>query len=338
MDFRGSDNLVSVVIPTYNRAAKVVEAVRSVLGQEQVDIEVIVIDDGSTDHTRQLIEPFLDRIRYVHKENGGVSSARNRGIREATGKWVAFLDSDDVWQPGKLRRQLECAAATDAKVCFCRSSDESGEVLDDLHRMTPSLAPGSSVHHPAGDCRLFLYPRHPFLQSMLVRRDALDSVGGFDGTLRVAEDTRLIYQLVLAFGHTVVNEPLVTICRDREEHGLSDSPDPETASLRYVCYTRVQSEVYWRLLALDPGAAKVVRANLWYFGSRLAEIRCALGQKEAARRTAWAALDVRAGARNIVRNLLILFFYQTARRRFVRKWGAAETPPPPAAEPIEQTS
>ena len=338
MDFRGSDNLVSVVIPTYNRAAKVVEAVRSVLGQEQVDLEVIVIDDGSTDTTAQALGPWLDRIRYIRKENGGVSSARNRGIREATGKWVAFLDSDDVWQPGKLRRQLECAAATGAKLCFCRSSDERGELLDDLHLMTPSLAPGSSVHHPPGDCRLFLYPRHPFLQSMLVRRDALDAVGGFDGTLRVAEDTRLIYQLVLAHGHTVVNEPLVTICRDREEHGLSDSPDPETAALRFECYARVQSEVYPRLLALDAAAAKVVRANLWYFSSRLAEIRCALGQKEAARRTAWAALDVRAGARNLVRNLWILCFHETARRRFSRKWGAADSSLPPSAEPIGQTS
>lgn len=329
---------VSVIIPTYNRAAVVPEAVRSVLAQDGVDLEVIVVDDGSTDGTEQVLAPWMDRIRYVRKENGGVSSARNRGVREATGDWIAFLDSDDVWQPGKLRRQLDCAARNGAKVCFCCSIDEDGNPLDDIQLMNPGLAPGSTLHHPARDCRLFMHSRHPFLQSLLVERKALEATGGFDASLRVAEDTRLIYQLVLGHGHSVVNEPLVTICRDREEHGLSDSPDPVSAARRYECYVRVQAEAFWRVLPLDAAAAKVVRGNLWYFASRLAEIRCALGLKKAARRTAWAALDLRAGFKCVVRNLYIILFYQAARRRFVRKWGDPAASPEPAGKPIQQPS
>lgn len=329
---------VSVIIPTYNRAGVVPEAVRSALAQEGVEVEVLVIDDGSSDATEAALAPWMDRIRYIRKENGGVSSARNRGIREATGDWIAFLDSDDRWQPGKLRRQLDCAAKTGAKVCFCCSTDESGDPLDDIQAMNPNLAPGSTARHPAADCRLFMHPRHPFLQSMLVDRSALLATGGFDGTLRVAEDTRLIYQLTLAHGHAVVNEPLVTVCRERETHGLSDSPDPASAARRYDCYVRVQAEALWRVLPLDAAAARVLRGNMWYFASRLAEIRCALDQRGAARRTAWAALDVRAGLKAVLRNLYIILFYQSARRRFLRKWGAPAAAPPPVRDPVGQPS
>lgn len=97
---------VSVVIPTYNSAPLVVEAVRSVLAQTRPAAEVLVVDDGSTDDTADRLAGFGSPVRVIRKENGGVSSARNRGVAEATGDLIAFLDADDVWHPRKLEVQL----------------------------------------------------------------------------------------------------------------------------------------------------------------------------------------------------------------------------------------
>lgn len=96
---------ISVVIPTYNSSPLVVEAVASVLAQTFPAYEVIVVDDGSTDDTAERMAGFSDRVRYIRKENGGVSTARNRGMAEATGDGIAFLDADDVWHPKKLELQ-----------------------------------------------------------------------------------------------------------------------------------------------------------------------------------------------------------------------------------------
>ena len=103
----GGTPKVSVVIPTFNRAPFVGKAVESVLRQTFEDHEIIVVDDGSTDDTRDCLKEFLPRIRYLFQRNAGVSSARNAGIRAAKGEWVAFLDSDDEWLPTKLRVQME---------------------------------------------------------------------------------------------------------------------------------------------------------------------------------------------------------------------------------------
>lgn len=98
--------LVSVVIPTYNRARVLPEAIDSALGQSYPRIEVIVVDDGSTDHTPRVLESYGDRILSIRKENGGVSSARNLALRAAQGRYVAWLDSDDIWLPEKTALQV----------------------------------------------------------------------------------------------------------------------------------------------------------------------------------------------------------------------------------------
>src|SRR5579862_9064675 len=98
---------VSVVIPTYNRADKVGNAIKSVLAQTVHDLEVIVVDDGSSDDTEKVLaKEFGDRVRYYVQANQGASVARNRGIEEARGEWIAFLDSDDTWEVDKLEWQF----------------------------------------------------------------------------------------------------------------------------------------------------------------------------------------------------------------------------------------
>lgn len=311
---------ISVIIPTYNRAFQTPLAVQSVLEQTYAPHEVIVIDDGSTDGTESALAPVMDRIRYVRTGNHGVSAARNRGILEATGEWIAFLDSDDTWHREKLRRQMECIARTGAKVCFCASTDESGEPHDSLGRMDPTLEQDAERFYPPGDCRLFKHAGHPVILSMVVERNALMKSGIFDESLRVAEDTKLIYRLVLEFGYAVVNENLVGICRVRNFPGLTDTMDPASALRRYQCYTRVQAEVYWRLVPIDFNAAECVRRNILYFVSRQAEIACALCQKTLAKYYARAGLSAIGGWKNLARNVFILAAYPVAEKVFAKKW------------------
>lgn len=104
---------LSVIIPTYNRSALVVTAVESVLAQKSNhDIEVIVIDDGSKDDTRAALSPFSERVRYTYQANAGMNAARNAGIRQATGTYIAFLDSDDAWLPFKADLQIDVMEKT----------------------------------------------------------------------------------------------------------------------------------------------------------------------------------------------------------------------------------
>lgn len=99
--------LVSVIIPTWNRCEPLKEAIDSVLRQKEVPYELLVIDDGSQDGTRAMITAEYPEIRYFYFPNAGPAAARNRGIEQAHGEWLAFLDSDDRWQSGKLRAQLD---------------------------------------------------------------------------------------------------------------------------------------------------------------------------------------------------------------------------------------
>jgi glycosyltransferase involved in cell wall biosynthesis len=97
---------ISAVIPAYNRENTVARAIDSALSQEYSASEIIVIDDGSTDQTRKVVETYCKEVRYVYQTNGGVSAARNRGVNEAKCEWIAFLDSDDYWLPQHLRRMV----------------------------------------------------------------------------------------------------------------------------------------------------------------------------------------------------------------------------------------
>jgi teichuronic acid biosynthesis glycosyltransferase TuaG len=98
---------ISVIIPTYNRKEKALRAIKSVLEQDIKKLEVLVIDDGSTDGTSEYLNEQGLPIKVISKENGGVSSARNLGIKSATGNYIAFLDSDDIWLPNKLNKQIK---------------------------------------------------------------------------------------------------------------------------------------------------------------------------------------------------------------------------------------
>ena len=171
---------VSVVIPTYNRRALVIEALQSVFSQTVHDIETIVIDDGSCDGTEQALRAFADRVRYFYKPNGGVSSARNEGIRRATGSLIAFLDSDDLWETNFLEVTVGYLEKNPDAAMVCTG----WRTLPSGHRWPALKAPLLHGH---------LLPR--LLQTRIVRtsavvarKTALLNAGLFDEKLEVAED------------------------------------------------------------------------------------------------------------------------------------------------------
>jgi len=319
---------ISVVIPTYNRAAQVPAAIRCVLEQSLPPHEVIVIDDGSTDDTAEALAPLMEQIRYIRTENRGVSAARNRGIREATGDWIAFLDSDDTWHPEKLRKQSECAAANNAKICFCVCTNEDDEPIDGMGAMDPGLPDGGCAFYPPGDFRIFKKPGHPVLQTMLAEKTELLELGGFDESLRVAEDHELIHRLVFRHGYALHNERMVVLCRKRNFTGLSDAKDAHTAFINHQCYIRVWSAARARLLAHDPESAATAGRRLLYFLSRQAEICCVLDRKAVAKSHALAGISFGAAARDLARNLLVLLAFPLARRAFSKKWKTGDEQDP----------
>src|SRR6185369_7640984 len=110
---------VSVIIPTYNSARFLTEAIDSVLAQSFKDFEILVIDDGSTDETKAMMQRYGSPVRYIYQANAGVAAARNRGIAESRGKYIAFLDADDAWCARKLETQLNALARNaDHRACY----------------------------------------------------------------------------------------------------------------------------------------------------------------------------------------------------------------------------
>lgn len=123
---------VSVVIPTYNSIKYLIVAIESVLNQTFQDFEILVIDDGSTDDTKETLKKYKNQVTYIYQENAGVAAARNNGINRAQGEYIAFLDADDYWVPTKLEKQIAALENSDCKVCY--SAFTIGD--KDLHPIT----------------------------------------------------------------------------------------------------------------------------------------------------------------------------------------------------------
>jgi glycosyltransferase involved in cell wall biosynthesis len=212
--------LVSVIIPTYNRAALVGEAIESVMCQTYPAREVIVVDDGSTDATPEILTRYGDGIRWVRTENRGCAAARNTGVRLARGAYLAFVDSDDVAPPEKLAIQAPVLDA-DPDVGFVYGPSVAfGPELPAEVVLQP-VRPGADGSVAEG---IFATTRIGF-DSVLLRREALERVGGFDETLRHNEDTDLLLRVALDWKAVCVEVPTGRHCwhpgrKSRDEVGL----------------------------------------------------------------------------------------------------------------------
>jgi glycosyltransferase involved in cell wall biosynthesis len=201
-----------VVIPAYNSEAYLVEAIDSVLGQTYGDVEVIVVDDGSTDGTGELIRSRYPMTRYIRTENGGPARARNIGIRNAGGEFVAFLDADDVWLPRKLEKQMtHFYRDPDVAMIFTENNyfDDRG-VIDYSRKFDKRVLMRGCV--PAN---IFLHS-YVVTSTVIVRKKVFDDVGYFDEGLTIAEDDNLWIRISSKYKIHLVEEILMSM---RRNHG-----------------------------------------------------------------------------------------------------------------------
>ncbi len=204
---------VSVVIPTYNSADFLMEAVDSVLNQTWRDLEIIVVDDGSTDGTQDIVGRYGDRVRHVYKKNEGPSSARNMGIRMARGTYVAFLDSDDVWEPEKLRIQMDfmeghpeiVLVCMDSRIIGFREQRERKLKRDFIGNLFPLLYSKSFIT----------------TSSVLMIKDCFREIGYFNEELRTAEDYDVWLRVARQYPIAYLDQPLVG-CRKHHDNVSRD--------------------------------------------------------------------------------------------------------------------
>ncbi|MCK5611444.1 glycosyltransferase, partial [Candidatus Pacearchaeota archaeon] len=197
--------LFSVIIPTFNRAEYIKHTIDSVLEQTFKEYEIIVIDDGSIDNTRESLKEYGDKIRYFYQSNNGVSAARDHGIREARGEWVAFLDDDDLWEPNKLEIQMEYLKQnpgidfvySDARV-FCENniiSETFKRPYFDNYDVFYSLLKSDRI----------------FIGTVICRKEVLKSIGNFDGALNMCEDWDMFLRVSQRYNVGYVDKVLVSV-------------------------------------------------------------------------------------------------------------------------------
>lgn len=248
--------VVSVIIPTYNRALMVREAIRSVLDQTYADYEIIVVDDGSEDDTRDMVAGLgvsVDKVKYIYQKNRGRSAARNRGIQGARGELIAFLDADDRFLPHKLEKQVQVLKEHPEygmTYGYAIGTDENGKVWRRYNQRRRLSG--------------WVYPQLLFIKgtiittpSVMVRARVLREIGDFDETMHMCEDLDLWRRVARRHEVHQFEEPLCYVrYRRNEGQPWADYVQArssyyrkaigEDAALTKGIETRLFSEMYWR--------------------------------------------------------------------------------------------
>jgi glycosyltransferase involved in cell wall biosynthesis len=270
--------LVSAIVPTYNRGYIVANAIESILEQTYDNIEIIVVDDGSTDNTDEVLKTYGDKIRVVHQANSGPSAARNRGIEISRGAIVAFLDSDDIWLPTKIERQVSLLRRAPESVpcCLCdgitRTPDGRQWSAFDIGLFYPSCEEGLWLNVSEVLATRFIL----FCQLVAIRREALEKVGYFDESLRFMEDYDLALRLSAEGPWGFIREPLAAMNQIPADSLSLKVSHELVCRAQYMLKTR---ECLFRALGGATGATKDLgylkqaiersRRDLW--GARLRE-------------------------------------------------------------------
>jgi glycosyltransferase involved in cell wall biosynthesis len=206
-----SDRKVSVILPTYNRAALSGTAIESVLGQSFDDLELMVVDDGSADDTEALVRRYQDRdarVRYLRQEHRGISAAMNAGIRAASGQLIARIDSDDRWLPDLLETEVAMLEARpEIGLVYSR-----GQWMDqDLNPL--SITVGQPLHFPNDTLRSMLWGDATCSVTVVARRECFDRAGFFDESLATSEDWDMWLRTAFHYDFVFVDRVLAHLRR-----------------------------------------------------------------------------------------------------------------------------
>ena len=193
---------ISVIIPTYNRKHTLQRAIDSVLAQTFKPYEIIIVDDGSKDGTKEWLLQNYPSVQYIHQPNNGVSSARNKGIQISQGSWIALLDSDDEWMPEKLESQSRFIEVN-RDSSFCHTNEvwiRNGVRVNQMKKH--KKFGGDIFKHCLDICRI-----SP--SSSIIKKDVFEEVGAFDESLTVCEDYDLWLRVTAKFNILFLDEPLI---------------------------------------------------------------------------------------------------------------------------------
>ena len=304
--------LVSVVIPAYNAEAFLGETLDSVLAQTYPNLEIIVVDDGSTDATPQLLENYSDRIRVLRQANAGQAAARNYGARETHGELLAFLDSDDLWDPDKITRQVDLLARfPEALAVYC-----DHRTIDDQGRLLASSAV-LSYPRPSGDILMALLLGSCIITPglVLLQRQAFEAAGGFDKTsfMRGHEDYALWLRLATRGSFVYRTDTLVSYRRHAQQ---------ATREQNYVLHmTRAKLHALMAIRDVIQASQDedLRRLFKWVLGESHLQAAWAarqMGDHADARQIAAASLALRPSSPRVWRSLAAAIF---PRRRITRK-------------------
>jgi glycosyltransferase involved in cell wall biosynthesis len=199
---------VSVVVSCYNYGEFVTQCLDSIKGQTFPDFEVVIVNDGSTDNSEEQIKPYLNdnRFRYIKQKNGGQANAKNKGIAHTKGKYIAFLDADDLWEIDKLEKQISLFSSQGIGVVYSRA-----RYIDSLGRDLNFRLSGKYLQPKRGYVTDFLIIDNfvPF-SSSIVRRDCFDRFGVFDESLKMGIDWDLWLRISTQYQFDFVDEPLLS--------------------------------------------------------------------------------------------------------------------------------
>jgi glycosyltransferase involved in cell wall biosynthesis len=289
--------LMTVIIPLYNGAAFIERTLRSVMAQTYPNLEILVVDDGSTDRSAQIVEGLSvqdDRIELIPKPNGGVASARNLGIQRAQGEWIGFVDADDLWDPTFMQKVVDRTAVLRDSVGviygWAQNIDERDQVIPGVHvaYITGNVYGTLLCHNFLGNA-----------SATVIRRSCFERVGGYDSGLRKAQaqgcedwdlylrlaeyyDYAVIPELLVGYrklensmsgdGHTMAKSQAIMLDKVRSSHpeipdwyyGLSRSSFYLYLALQGKQYGQVETMHYWRQQAMVAHWWATVLRPSWY--------------------------------------------------------------------------
>jgi glycosyltransferase involved in cell wall biosynthesis len=291
MTYTNGHPKVSVIIPTYERAVEVRNAIDSVLAQTFTDLEIIVVDDGSSDGTGEILRKIYgDRIHYHFQTNQGLSAALNKGLAEAEGEWIAFLDSDDLWEKDKLEWQFKALERFSSQCGACYT-DVRFLNHPETRTMFQMAEEGDRHEGTMGVCtnvlKLLVRPGGAGMvvcpSSFCARADMIKRTGGFDPNLRFGMDSDFLFRLAMLTGFCYVNRPLVWFDRSPVETrhvGVSKEWD----KLEFVLQqSQIRLEKFMRLSeGLPNKVRKLIRETLASVYSGLANCYLETGECEKA--------------------------------------------------------
>jgi glycosyltransferase involved in cell wall biosynthesis len=300
------NTLVSVIIPTYNRAQCISNAIDSVLYQTYKHYEIIVVDDGSTDDTLKVLEKYSDIVRTFKQNNSGVAAARNLGIKMARGEWIAFLDSDDRWLPDKLNKQIYWLKEHKSQVCFCTALIDYGN-----ERKSESLlykkCDVECVYFEDSIELPVLYDVPLWLPSAVIKKNLLYDIGLFDENLIVSEDTKLIYDICLNKGVSYLHNDFLIIDRTNEVDGLTNNRSVEFLLKKYKDYYQVEKYLYEKINN-NKRIKNKTKTNMAHYSSMVARYSCVIGNYGDARRFAIRSLTENINMKILKRSVPIAVF------------------------------